>query len=536
MPSVSDILLIFSIAVAVYAVVMAVIFLFTAGRRSWVMALLRLVITVGSAIAAVPLARMAADILADYAYELLVPMLGTDIQELLTDLPAGAEGARVLAAMIVAPILFLIIFLVVRALLALILAIVSHFIPGMREPHMRGVAMPLGAVNGLAIVLITLVPLCGFLAMGGRIIGHFAAESVIYESKTVDGLLSDIDMTEEDLSALSEELEAHPVIKIVDGTVGNKIFEELTVSRLDASQTHGKTVDMGLESELDGLVGAALPVMAVMDSFDKADYTPADKQVLLDAADRILDSEWVGMLATDAVVCLSNDWLRGDEFVGMERPAMDANMNPVFNRLLLILSTETNETLQEDLHTLLDVLGDILAADLFTTDNFESDYVLQKIQDSGLLTTTLAKLEANPRLAALVTELKSLAMRLVTDMIGVDELKNGKYADQMDMVANELTGVLDMPEEERHAIIKDTLNNAMKDVEGMEDFEIPEDVAISMSDKMIEELGQDGVIDKDELTDYFIEHADESLDLLPDDLPDNLPDNLPEGIPDGIIP
>jgi hypothetical protein len=48
-----------------------------------------------------------------------------------------------------------------------------------------------------------------------------------------------------------------------------------------------------------------------------------------------------------------------------------------------------------------------------------------------------------------------------------------------------------------------------------------------MSDQIIDDLGADGEITSDELTDYLVNHADEGFEFIPEDIPDNLPDNLP---------
>ena len=137
----------------------------------------------------------------------------------------------------------------------------------------------------------------------------------------------------------------------------------------------------------------------------------------------------------------------------------------------------------------------------------------------------LAKLEESDRLQALAVELKALAIRLVSNMLGVDKLQSGEYMDMMGDVASTLTDALQMPEAKRDAL----LLNSIKENFAGQGFDVPDDVALKMSHQMIDELGADGEISPDELTDYLVNHADEGFDIMGDV---EIPDELPEGLPD----
>ena len=71
--------LIFTLAVAAYALVLALIYLFAAAKRSWIMAVVRIGITVASAIAAIPLTKLLAELLSDTVYGLILPRLGSEL-------------------------------------------------------------------------------------------------------------------------------------------------------------------------------------------------------------------------------------------------------------------------------------------------------------------------------------------------------------------------------------------------------------------------------------------------------------------------
>ena len=280
---------------------------------------------------------------------------------------------------------------------------------------------------------------------------------------------------------------------------------------------------MNLEREMQGLLVTAAYAIDAGEAFGKADYTPADKELLLSVADSLFESEWVRLLAADSLVALSETWLENKPFAGLNRPVLDPTLNPTVNRLLEVLSSENPETLEEDIHVILDVVGDLKIHGLLEK-NADYTAMVKKLGESGLLTAMLAKLEESERLNVLASELKALSIRLVSNMLGVDKLMSGEYADMMGDVAGALTDSLSMSEAERDTLILDAVKNSYAEY----GFDVPDEVALKMSHEMIDELGADGEITGDELTDYMVKFADEGFEITPD----MIPDELPEGIPD----
>jgi hypothetical protein len=179
--------------------------------------------------------------------------------------------------------------------------------------------------------------------------------------------------------------------------------------------------------------------------------------------------------------------------------------------------------LEEDIHIILDIVGDLLIHDLLEE---EADYtaMVQRMGQSGLLSDMLAKLEQNQRMHALAAELKALSIRLVSNMLGAELLKGGEYTEMMGNVADSLNNVLDMPEEERNSIITQSIKNNFSE----KGFDVPDDVALEMSNQLINDLGADGEITADELTDYMVNHAEEGFDIMGDvEIPEELPDLQP---------
>ena len=482
------------------------------------MAVVRIGITVLSALVAVPLTKAIAALVSTTVYGYILPLLGEDMAGFLTEIPVGVDGVLMIAGLAASPLLYLFVFLILRGLISIVAWIVEKCVPILKHRTLRVVSMPLGALNGIFIAAVTLIPLCGYMVFGAHMLNTVVDSGMSHTSMAQDALDS-LGMTEEQVSDVANGLEHHPVVETIHGTVGKPVYTALTTDVLDVSHTHGQTVEINLERELSGLLVTAGHVMEVADSFEKEDYTAEDKELLFATADSFFASEWVKLLATDTLVAMSETWLENKPFAGIDRPVLDATLNPTVNLLLEILSAETQTTLEEDIHIILDVVGDLLVHDLLGKDVDYTEMV-QKMGQSGLLTDMLAKLDTNERMHVLASEIKALSMRLVSNMLGVDKLKDGEYSEMMSDVAGTLTDSLNMSQEERDALILDSIKTNFSE----QGFDVPDEVALEMSNQMIEELGADGEITEDELTEYLIKHSEEGFDITGDiEIPDELP-------------
>ncbi len=526
---ISTVMTVFAWAVLIFTVAMMVGHLFLARRRSWILAVIRVGVTVVSLIAALLIAKPLSATLTDIVYDMLctdvLPGLGADmdINGILTSIPSGTEGLRVLVSLLVAPILFFLLFVVLRAVLSIPCAIVGTLVPVLKKKTLPAVAMSVGAFHGLLISVVLLIPLCGFIVVGGHMMSTVAKTADECDSPQIAQMMSDMGTTTQELDDLGEALEGNPAVAAVHGTLGRPVFNALTTGKTDPAETHNTVVKLNLETEIGGLVETGIYLVDVVDSFGKTDYSEEDKNRMFRFEESLLESKWRTMLVTDALTASAGSWRKGEPFAGYARPSLDPAIDPTIDCILDILANESDLTLEKDIHDILDVLGDFLMCNLMSS-SIDPQQMLVTMNERGLLTTTMAKLNANPRLAPITAELKALSVRLLTNMLGLEELKNGEHAEMINNVAGELNKVLDMSEDERHEAVAEALGTAFEEY----GFEVPADVANELADAAIAELGADGEITGDELTDYFVNHVDDAADLIPDGLPDDLPSDIPD--------
>ena len=140
---------IISLALLVYLALSVLFAVLRARRRGWIMATVRIGATLLAAVVAFVLAKWIPTLVLDEIFDTLTPQLGEGLGGFISEVPAGIEGVRVLAALIAAPILFFVLFLILRIIFAIVCKIVEVCVPFLKVRSLKALTMSLGAVNAI---------------------------------------------------------------------------------------------------------------------------------------------------------------------------------------------------------------------------------------------------------------------------------------------------------------------------------------------------------------------------------------------------
>lgn len=499
----STVLSVLTVASVGLAVIMVLVNLLLAGRRSWIMSIVRVGMTVVAAVLALPVAKAVAGAFTGSVYDAIVPAVGDGMGDFLGAAPEGLDGLRVIISMLISLLLYIVVFLILRLLFAIVGVILCRFMPVLKAKTRRGVSMPLGALNGLLIVAVVLAPLCGFLAMSGNVLGDMVTAAEKCESEAADVLLEQLGTDSHNARQLAREMDQHPVVSLVSGTVGRPIFSVLTDGELELSGGSGEVIEMDMEQDLSAMLCTLIHFTDANEALGEDDFNAEDKSRLYSLSDSISRSRWVTVVATDALAALADNWQQGAAFGGMGRPSMDKATEPAFDSLMGVLSEQTPDTLHEDLHTLFDVTGDLIISGLVSGSD-DSQQLIRNASDNEFFGSVADKLDANDRFDPVAVEVRRMSVRLVSGMLGSESLRSGEHDALMLDVSKDLTDVISLSVEERHEVLPPILEETF----ARHGHEMPQNVAIEVADQMIVDLGEDGEITDAELTEYLIENAD----------------------------
>ena len=141
---------------------------------------------------------------------------------------------------------------------------------------------------------------------------------------------------------------------------------------------------------------------------------------------------------------------------------------------------------------------------------------MEQVGQSGLLNKVSDTLNENAHLAPLVDAFHTMSIRLVASVMETDLLQDGRYDDMLDQVAETLTNVLELSPEEREATVRQAVQESFETY----DIDVPDDVAVVLSEQAIQSLGEDGEITGEEIREYLLEHVEDAGDVLEDVIED----------------
>lgn len=532
--------------------------LLNARKRHWIMSLVRFGLVIFSAIISVPIAQTIAGAFSGQLCGLVLGNLGTSMEDFVAEAPLAAESVSLLISLVFTPLLFIFVFLIVRGLLALLAWIIEKSIPIFRSKPIYNLAisLPVGAVTGFLFAMIVILPLCGTLALGTNAIdagiemtqneyealeqelkdtqkeqkeyennkkqpshayndgygyndgfGYNIDETVKEEYVDYDAEIDRIKDSMEDIEEAVEMLESFktitdgPVTHVVN-TLGAPLFQWMTSGSVEYE---GEQIKVSLTEDVPAIADSFSALAEASQGVGDGDVTSGDKKALESALEDFMAFDIIACIMADSVEYVSELWLEGESFLGVSSPDMGEMLQPVYNTSLQVMADSDMESLRKDVLTIADIMTDLIAAGVTGGDDYEG--MMVSLAENNLLDQLVTKLEKNNHMAPVALEIKNLSVRLVAASMG-ELLKNTEQYDPlMDDVANEMTKALQMSGETRKMYIEQQIGSAFAE----NDIQVPDTIAVEMSERAIEDLGKDGVIDEQELKDYYINYMENGV-------------------------
>ena len=455
--------------------------------------------------------------------ERLVPRLwnaavryaGSDMQELASSLPDGAEGLRVLLGLLISPLLFSVTFLVIYIVFRVISAIALH--ADKIKPQRRKVS-PLGTligiVHGILLATVLVMPLCGYMSVASDVITAFSDTGA---SAAVEAQEKGFNMRP--LQEFADGVAKNHFLRTMRKTSGKWLFAPLTTG--DCTTTDG-TYTLKLETELPQIasaVGTTLCVSERAPEIQNAEkLTEDDRALLVRAKESLMASELIRLISSGAISRVSTAWSQDQPFLRMKQPQFNPVFAPTMQVVYHTLSDETPSYLKDDLDTCMEIFCQLSDASMLKKGLSPSDLMtrLGSRENGGLLRSIQETLRENPHLRALAGEIDALGMRAVAKVLEENGLADGQYDAELDRISEALNEVRHMVPEERASILQERVREAMQE---RDDIDIPDEVAVAMCEKILADMDADGLNDMDgeQLRNYLMEHVTDLSSTLPEE-------------------
>jgi uncharacterized membrane protein required for colicin V production len=441
----------------------------------------------------------------------ITALFGLDINSLASPIPEilNALEPEVILDIVAIPlavIVLLLAFLLLNCILNPILSLIGKLVAGAlgfskskNNILTRIGGFALGLVQGVAIALITLLPITAVFNAYGDLV-----ESIEEPSSDVDNLIIS---TYESYVADAEE---GPIVDVIDLLGG-----EFIVSRLSTGEVGDLTKDM--RTELPILYGVYSDVTK-LSGVQLSALTPENKAAIRSITDRIGDDPFTASIVSGII--RSGATIIDDGVIPLE--GMEEPFSTLIHSVIRMLKTTDRNTIKADMTTVENVcfiISDSGALGFITGDGGDITDLLVKKDENGntVIDNVVNELNANPRTAHLVTELTQISISI---MLGSNTL-NAEAVEKYESIKTSSNSILaannaeyDTPEEHK-AAVSATLEETLKE----NDIELEPEVIDGMAEYV---MNNEVFAGKEELTDeefnelmlsYYSAYADKLGEL-----------------------
>ena len=289
------------------------------------------------ALACIPIALLLSKLLCKTAVDAALGMIDPALlEQILSDLPSGQAAVEGLAQIVAAPFLFTVIYFLLWVILGATVGIIVRSMEkggsAVAEFKNKGIGAGIGAVCGLVLLVVYMMPLVGFTGMVPDVM------DVVVDVELSEGEPL-LDLSEQDQTAIRQIVNT-PALAVPRVLGSKAIFDAASTTRLEGEK-------MSLTGEvkmLANLASAALPI-AMDFSGDMSNIDEADVALLQEKLPEAFEnSALLRVLGAEALSGFSNAWLSGKTFLDIEKPQVEGVGGVIVDSALALFKDTTKDT------------------------------------------------------------------------------------------------------------------------------------------------------------------------------------------------
>ena len=385
-----------------------------------------------------------------------------------------------------------VIYLILKAVLKLPLKGLDALIP-----MSRLVALPLGLLQGLAVIAILFLPLSGYLSIAQPTVDGLVEQEVLHaEDPTIQKVQSVID-----------EMEQAPVLNLYRTLGGQTLSDSMM-------EMHIAGMDVKLEEELDSVIGVVMQI-ADLSGTPMANYGNEEAAIIRNIGESFDDSKLLAPIVGDILYAATDAWLNGEEFLGVAKPTMGEAtelFGPFADALLEVLHDDAKDAalLQADIKTMAEVIATLSQHGVFANLN-NMDSLLTTLGGEGVVKSLINTLGANPSTARLIPEVTNLGVRAIGQALNMPADVDAVYGELMSDVADALNHVSTLPADQQTEALSARLDTAFDEAGVAIDDEVLDFYSTSMLHDLVENNPADEVTSAD-VQAFFVLYSENVLE------------------------
>ncbi len=441
---------------------------------------LRAILVILSAVLAVVSTVVVKQVLNDPAIveQSMIPVIsqaaGVDVSEYTSISARLTYGALGFAGAVAAPLLFVIFFMIYSLVTWIVFAVVCLvFRPIMKRSAchapFRGLRAGLWiAVQTVVIAAVYLVPISVYSSMGVSLIG------TVEKTGAVD--VSQIKTISDDYIV---PLNDSAPMSVFRACGGDALIEYLTSFEVDGEKTD-------LNNEVSVIADLAIQVSDITKAGGLESYGEKEAEIIRSVTATYGNSKLASVAVSDLFYEASDAWLKGEAFLGMEKPLINPTIDPMIDSILNILNKDAKQsaTMQMDVRTTGQIVA-IMAEKGVLANAADTNQLLTVLSESGAIGEMIEALGSNPSMSVLIPEITNLGIRAIATTLGIPEDTAEVYDTFLADVSAALNEAKELPEEEQHAFVVERLSTAFDEAGVEVDEELLDCYTASMIKDMV---------------------------------------------------
>lgn len=396
--------------------------------------------------------------------------------------------------LIVLPLIFAVMFPVVSGLMLIAHAIVSGALGFTKKKNTwltRLLGMGVGAIQGVLVTAVVLVPVIGILNTAGA-----AFEKLEGEEPNSEGEIFEL------YDEFINPVKNGPVFKTVSVFGGQLIYEQLASVKLEGTRVNMvKQVDTVVE--IFGQAGA-------LGEIDIGNLSAEDKAAIDSIINTINTSEYFSPLLANIASGFSRYAKDGEMISTMEEP-----LKTLMCDVLTVFETSNKECIGGDIDTFRSLLYLLSDAGLLSSVSSEGDgdmmELLSKTDENGktVLTRAIGILSANERTKPIVSSLTKIALSTMTDNMSDEEAEAVEIV--YDSVKEGLNDLIKIDKEtyENEDEYRDAVAESLNETLVKNDIQLSTDEVKELADHVVDNYGSFEEITDEDITLIILEYYDQ---------------------------
>ncbi len=355
----------------------------------------------------------------------------------------------------------------------------------------------LGAAQALVIIAVILLPVSGYLSVGGTVVDDLVKQGVLKADQAAV----------QTVQTVVDELDQSPVL-----TVYRKVGGDLLTDSMMKMEVAGAEVQV--EEELDPVLAMVLRISELGEN-ELANYGEKEAEIIRAIGESFDDSKLMAPIVGDILYAATDAWMKGETFLGAEKPSMGESselFDPFADTLFEILheDAKTADLLREDVKTVAEIVATLAQHGVLANMN-NTETLLTTLSGEGVVESLINTLGENQSMKRLIPEVTNLGVRAIGQVLNLPVDADAVYGDFMDDVAGALNEISTLSGEEQVSALSARLETAFDEAGVPIDDEILDFYSASMVHDLVEN-NPNGEVTSADVQAFFLLYSENVVD------------------------